>query len=218
MQTEKSPNSSRQQQLISHQQRLQQCQRCPQMHGPVITGQPVLAKIMLVGQAPGIHEAEVQRPFGWTAGKTLFQWFASIGVSESSFRQQVYIASVCRCFPGKQINKQGKTSGDRVPSTDEITQCAHWMQREFELLRPELVIAVGKLAISQFIRINKLVNIIGTTHPIEKFDHHCTLIPLPHPSGASTWHRMEPGKTLLQQALQSLACHPAWQALSEDET
>ncbi len=218
MQTEKHANGSRQQQLITHQQALKQCQRCPQMNGPVITGQPVLSRIILVGQAPGIHEAEVQKPFGWTAGKTLFQWFNSIGVDETTFRAQVYIASVCRCFPGKQVNKQGKTGGDRVPSTDEIAQCSHWMQHEFELLQPAVIIAVGKLAISQFISVNKLVDIIGSTHQIEKFGQRCTLIPLPHPSGASTWHRMEPGKTLLQQALQQLAQHLTWQEISSIST
>ena len=133
MQTNKHPNGSRQQQLILHQQALKQCQRCPQMHGPVITGQPVLSKIILVGQAPGIHEAEVLKPFGWTAGKTLFQWFAGIGVDEETFRSKVYIASVCRCFPGKQVNKRGKTGGDRVPARDEIERCSAWMRHEFEL-------------------------------------------------------------------------------------
>ena len=157
MQTNKTANSSRQQQLISHQQQLQHCQRCPKMIGPVITGQPNLADIMLVGQAPGIHEAEVQRPFGWTAGKTLFQWFEQIGITEEHFRSQVYIASVCRCFPGKQISKTG---GDRVPSGVEIENCSGWMRAEMALLQPELIIAVGKLAISQFINVNKLADII----------------------------------------------------------
>ena len=137
----------------------------------------------------------------------------SIGVDEETFRTQVYIASVCRCFPGKQVNKQGKIGGDRVPAKDEIVNCSYWMQHEFELLQPNVILAVGKLAISQFIHLNKLVDIIGSTHQIEKFGQRCTLIPLPHPSGASTWHRMEPGKTLLQRALQQLAQQPAWQEI-----
>lgn len=180
---------------------------------PVITGTPVLSSVMLIGQAPGIHEAEVQKPFGWTAGKTLFRWFETIGVAEAPFREQVFIASVCRCFPGKQVNKQGKIGGDRVPSKTEIAQCTPWMQREVELLKPRLVILVGKLAISQFITVNKLTDVIGATHQTKIFGHPTEMIPLPHPSGASTWHRMEPGKTLLQDALQEIARHPAWQRL-----
>ena len=56
---------------------------------PVITGEPVLSPIPSIGQAPGIHEAKVMRPFGWTAGKTLFKWFEQIGVEEETFRQRV---------------------------------------------------------------------------------------------------------------------------------
>jgi len=97
--------------IISHQSNLQACTRCPNMIQPVITGLPVASQIMLIGQAPGIREGNIGRPFGWTAGKTLFKWFSSIGVDEEKFREQVYIAAVCRCFPGK--NPKG--SGDRVP-------------------------------------------------------------------------------------------------------
>lgn len=123
MKTEKLPDSSRHQQLLTHQQALSSCVRCPDMKGPVITGEAVVSPVMLIGQAPGIHEAEVQKPFGWTAGKTLFSWFESIGLQEDEFRRCIYMAAVCRCFPGKQMNKQGKTGGDRVPSALEISQC-----------------------------------------------------------------------------------------------
>lgn len=215
MNTGQNAHTPRHTQLVQHQQALRQCRRCPEMIPPVITCTPVLSSIMLIGQAPGIHEAEVQKPFGWTAGKTLFQWFAQIGVSEESFREQVYMAAVCRCFPGKQVNKQGKTGGDRVPSSTEIARCSPWLQREVELLRPQLVIPVGKLAISQFMAVKKLHEVIGEVHQAKVFGHPTELIPLPHPSGASTWHRMEPGKTLLQQALQKIATHPAWLELQE---
>ncbi|MEN9423214.1 MAG: uracil-DNA glycosylase [Pseudomonadota bacterium] len=123
--------------LLQHQQALRQCTLCPQMIRPVITGDPVLSPVMSIGQAPGIHEAKVMRPFGWTAGKTLFKWFEGIGLDEEAFRQRVYMSAVCRS--------------------------------------------------------------------------------LPHPSGLSTWPRTEPGKTLLQDALQAMAAHPAWQRLLETE-
>ncbi len=94
-------------QLKQHQQKLQQCRLCPNMIGPVITGKAVYSKILLVGQAPGDKEGKLGRPFAWTAGKTLFQWFEQIGVNETDFRNQVYMAAVCRCFPGK--NPKGAT-------------------------------------------------------------------------------------------------------------
>ncbi|MCB1639087.1 MAG: uracil-DNA glycosylase, partial [Thiothrix sp.] len=151
----------RQQQLILHQQKLRACHTCPDMQRPVITGNPVLSHLLLVGQAPGIHEAEVRRPFGWTAGRTLFQWFSGIGLAEESFRQQVYISAVCRCFPGKKPGIQGRSTGDRVPTTEEIMNCSHWLRHELELLQPDLILPVGKLAISQFLPLKRLQDVIG---------------------------------------------------------
>ena len=198
--------TSKKTQLEQHQHTLKNCTQCTNMIRPVITGNAVMSSIMLIGQAPGIHEGEVQKPFGWTAGKTLFKWFESIGLAETEFRQNIYMTAVCRCFPGK--NKQG---GDRVPSKQEVQQCSHWLNRDFILLNPALVIPVGKLAISQYIKVNKLNEVIGSIHQVQHQDICCDFIPLPHPSGASTWHRTEPGKTLLTKALKLVQQHPAWQ-------
>ncbi|HEY3323286.1 MAG TPA: uracil-DNA glycosylase family protein [Planctomycetota bacterium] len=180
------------------------------MVGPVVTSRPVVSKIYLVGQAPGPHEGQLGRPFAWTAGKTLFRWFSSIGVDEEQFRSRVYMAAVCRCFPGK--TKQG---GDRVPSPEEIDACADWMKREIEILKPELIIPVGRLAIERFVPAAPLSEIIGSQRRVEVFGHRCDLIALPHPSGASTWFKREPGKSLLTQALALLAAHPRWQEIRE---
>src|SRR5688572_7298145 len=130
--------------LVAHLAEVSACRACPDMIGPVITPRPVAdARVYLVGQAPGPREGELGRPFAWTAGKQLFRWFEGLGVNEESFRSRAYIAAMCRCFPGKTA--QG---GDRVPSPLEVERCSRWMRREIELLRPELVIPVGKLAIA----------------------------------------------------------------------
>ena len=194
--------------ILAHQHALRQCRLCPGMIPPVITGQAVNSDILLIGQAPGDREGELGRPFAWTAGKTLFKWFESIGVDESAFRQQVYISAVCRCFPGK--NPKG---GDRVPDKKEIDICSRWLQREIQLLQPRLIIPVGKLAISQYLPVAKLVDVIGQQfkRTVEGVD--LDLIPLPHPSGASTWHRMSPGIALLEDALNLLAAHDSWKKL-----
>ncbi len=191
--------------LRSHQTRVRQCTRCPAMHGPPVTGTPVVSPVLLVGQAPGPKEIEVHRPFAWTAGKTLFRWFAGIGLDEDSFRAHVYMAAVCRCFPGK--NPGG---GDRVPTREEIANCAGWLEREVKLLEPELILPVGKLAISRFMPVNKLDALVGKRHRIEIQGRDVDVIPLPHPSGASTWHRTEPGRSLLEKALRLVQRHPAW--------
>jgi uracil-DNA glycosylase len=187
------------------------------MQKPVVSGGAVLSKVMLVGQAPGTREPILKRPFAWTAGKTLFRWFEeSSGISEPDFRATIYMAAVCRCFPGKK-----PTGGDRVPSDEEIENCSFWLRREIKILRPELVIPVGKLAISQFTESSRLDEIIGAKSRITYAGHQFDIIPLPHPSGASPWHRMEPGKTLLTRALKLIAAHPAFEALKKhglDET
>jgi uracil-DNA glycosylase len=188
-----------------HLDALRACTNCPKMIGPVVTSGPVLSKVYLCGQAPGPHEGRLGKPFAWTAGKRMFTWFQSAGIDEEAFRNRVYMGAVCRCFPGK--SKQG---GDRVPAPDEIVACSAWMQREFAMLEPELVIAVGRLAIEQFLPAGPLAEIVGKQWRVSKWGHEFDLIPLPHPSGASTWFKREPGKSLLEDALQILAKHPAW--------
>ncbi|PTX99343.1 uracil-DNA glycosylase [Verrucomicrobia bacterium LW23] len=174
---------------------------------PPVNGRPVRSRVLLVGQAPGAKEPVLGRPFAWTAGKTLFRWFGeACGVDEEGFRTSVYMAAVCRCFPGK-----APTGGDRVPAPDEITNCARWLDRELLLLEPELVVPVGKLAIAQFLpTMGKLDTLIGGIHRLSRAGVTFDLVPLPHPSGASPWHRMEPGKSLLGKALRLVAEHPAW--------
>jgi uracil-DNA glycosylase len=184
---------------------LRACDRCPRMQRPVVVGRAVASRVLLVGQAPGDKEPRLGRPFAWTAGKTLFKWFhAALGWSEDEVRDRIYFAAVCRCFPGKRPE-----GGDRVPAPDEIANCSGWMEREFQLLKPALVLPVGKLAIAQFMPPAPLNDVIGKKFSIVYRGHAADCIPLPHPSGASPWHRMEPGKTLLHQALRLVAQHTA---------
>lgn len=200
--------------LQDHVRELHACRRCPRMASAPVSGPAVSSRILLVGQAPGVREPQMRRPFAWTAGKTLFRWFEqACGFGEDVFRRRIYMAAVCRCFPGKHP----KGSGDRVPDPEEIANCAPWLDREIQLLQPELVVPVGKLAIAQFVDAEKLSSVIGRTIRQQRGGVEFDLIALPHPSGASTWHRTEPGKTLLRQALALLGRHPALQAVAASE-
>ncbi len=196
--------------MREHRIALANCRLCPSMIGPVVSGSPVFSPILLIGQAPGDKEGGFGKPFAWTAGKTMFKWFERIGLDEESFRSRVYMAAVCRCFPGK--NPKG---GDRVPNPEEIGNCASWLQAEIDLLKPALILPVGKLAISQLLPVNKLDEVIGRLHQVTFHGHSTDAIPLPHPSGASTWHRKEPGISLLAAALKLLEQHPAWRQICE---
>ena len=192
--------------LEEHVTRLRNCRRCPLMHPPPVSGGAVLSEIMLVGQAPGVREPMMGKPFAWTAGKTLFRWLEEAsGLTEETVRAKIYFAAVCRCFPGKAPG-----GSDRVPNPQEIANCSSWLDREIEILRPRLVLPVGKLAIAQFMPIAKLDGIIGRKFRVQRAGHDFDLIPLPHPSGASPWHRISPGRELLAKALRLIVRHPAF--------
>jgi uracil-DNA glycosylase len=175
------------------------------MQGVPVHPAPVKSHLLLVGQAPGPREASFGRPFAWTAGRTLFRWFhESLGVTEEQFRATVYMAAVARCFPGKASG-----GGDRRPDEGEIERCRVWLGREAALLKPKLVIPVGGLAIEQVLgKKGKLAEVIGQRHHARYLGNEVDIIPLPHPSGASTWHRTEPGVSLLAKALGELRRHP----------
>jgi len=185
---------------------LASCRACPKMIGPVVHGPPVPSHVFLLGQAPGPREGGFGRPFAWTAGRTLFRWFQeTMGIDEETFRRSIYMAAVARCFPGKASG-----GGDRRPDPAEIARCGRFLAREVQALAPELVLPVGTLAIEQVLgHKGPLVEVVGaplraTFHGVE-----ADVICLPHPSGASSWHKMEPGKTLLGKAMAAIGKHPA---------
>ncbi|MBL9100449.1 MAG: uracil-DNA glycosylase [Myxococcales bacterium] len=188
---------------------LEACRACPSMFGPPVHGPPIVTDILLVGQAPGPREGNLGRPFAWTAGKTLFRWFEeATGVDEPSFRAGVYMTAVARCFPGK-----ANGGGDRRPDRDEIARCRRFLSGELETLHPQLIIPVGTLAIEQTLgHKGPLVDIVGAARRTTVHGVEADVIALPHPSGASTWHRLEPGRSLLSAALARIAAHPAWLA------
>ncbi len=200
--------AGRQRLLQAHVAQLLACRLCPKMNPPPVSGGAVLSRVLLVGQAPGVREPVLGRPFAWTAGKRLFSWFAQwTGVTEEVFRSHVYMAAVCRCFPGRNA-----AGGDRVPNPEEIANCSQWLRQEIDLLKPDLIIPVGRLAIERFIPCPRMDEVIGLQFRSSLYGETFDLIPLPHPSGASPWPRIEPGKTLTARAMTLIARHPAFAA------
>jgi uracil-DNA glycosylase len=176
----------------------------PPGFGPPVHGPPVVSSLFLLGQAPGPHEARLGRPFAWTAGKTLFRWLAeATGADEEAVRARVYISAVARCFPGK-----AKGGGDRVPTPAEVALWRPFVAREVAILRPRLVVPVGRLAIGEVLGERPLAELVGRSFQATWHGVATEVLPLPHPSGASTWYKVEPGRTLLGRALRLLAGHP----------
>jgi uracil-DNA glycosylase len=139
----------------------------------------------------------------------MFAWFNRLGASEEEFRRRVWICAVIRCFPGRA--PQG---GDRVPSPLEIANCAPYLEEELRLLRPATVIAVGQLAIRKFLPENApLQERVGKSFRVTRGDLDFDVIPLPHPSGRSTWLIRPENQALLESALELLRGSAGWRAM-----
>jgi uracil-DNA glycosylase len=194
--------------FAKHIELLTACAACPNVVGSPVVGAAADARVMLVGQAPGPHEADSRRPFAYTAGRRLFSWMSDLGVDEATFRERVHIAAVIRCFPGKDA----KSGGDRVPDDDEIARCGAHLDREITILKPRLIIAVGTLASQQLIGIAQLKDAVGRMHRAKRAGRTFDVIVLPHPSGRSTWLNKPENAASMRESLRLIAAHPAFAA------
>jgi uracil-DNA glycosylase len=153
-----------------------------------------------MGQAPGITEKEAGRPFNAGSGSRLFQWLSAANIDEDWFRTTQTMTSVTKCYPGRA----NSGNGDRVPSRAEQKLCRPYLDQEIALINPELIIPVGRLAISIFYSQKLPLNqIVGTQTQLDGR----WIVPLPHPSGASRWHQTEANRTLVRQAVELIREH-----------
>ncbi len=206
------------------------CRRCLEA-GHAITAGAIFrgtaeARVMLIGQAPGITEVEAKRPFNASSGRRLFQWLGEAGYDEDEFRARQYMTAVTKCYPGRT----GSGRGDRVPSKDEQALCRPFLDREISLVQPELMILVGGLAIKLLFPPSlRLDEIIGTAvyfspeavaesvqFDIEQGERLAAydptrdpagrwVVPLPHPSGASAWPHLPGNQALIDRAIAVLS-------------
>lgn len=193
--------SSRQDELRSVHRRMRRCRKCLDLGQtivpPAIFTGGLGARILLVGQAPGIHELRAGRPFHAQSGTRLFQWLQQAGFEEEAFRAEQYMTSVTKCFPGKA--RTG--GGDRKPSAAEVEACLPYLHAQVRLIDPELVIPVGRLAIDVFFEDRPpLEAVVGTGRTIDGR----VFIPLPHPSGASRWHQLPENRKRIETAIRLL--------------
>jgi uracil-DNA glycosylase len=182
--------------------RLARCRRCRLASGirPVIS-RACDPRVMLIGQAPGKVEAEGGVPFAGRAGRTLFSWLKRAGIDEATARETIYISAVTRCFPGPHPSGRG----DRVPSREEQSKCGDWLENELQIIKPSLVIPVGRLAIERFLPKLPLSDLIGTKRLVDHAGGQSAVIPLPHPSGASSWIYQSENRALVDRAIELIA-------------
>ena len=161
--------------------------------GAIFSG-PVPTPLMLVGQAPGVTEAQAKRPFNASSGTLLFQWLAEAGLEETDFRMRYYMTAVTKCYPGKQP----KGKGDRKPSRAEQALCRPFLEQEMALVQPRVLLAVGGLAIETLLGQSlRLEEAVGCLFEVD--GRH--VLPLPHPSGASLWPNRPENKARIERAL-----------------
>ena len=195
-----SPRRSIEKELSALQEACRACRKCVDEGiipdaAPVFSGQAG-APFFLIGQAPGRVERESRLPFSGRAGRELGRWMLTAGfASDEEFRRLTYIAALMRCFPGRV----GSGIGDRPPPSRAIENCGSWLQAELELLRPQVLILVGQMAITRFLGPGSLEERVGRT-----FGSHPVMVPLPHPSGQSRWLNDRANRQRLADALAAL--------------
>ena len=170
------------------------CRACLEAGYP-LESRPVLApgsdqRAYMFGQAPGVVEGQERRPWRGRAGQTLRRWLA---MDEDEFYDTFYCASVTRCYPGKAPSGRG----DRTPTPVEQQLCEFWRDWELRLLRPQLIVPIGGIAIKRLLGIQGLAGCIGQRYERDG----ATVVPLPHPSGASSWLNAPANRELVTHAV-----------------
>ena len=188
--------------LDAHRAALARCRRCRLSSGirPIVS-RATNPRVMLIGQAPGKVEAGSGKPFSGRAGRTLFRWLERAGVDEATARENIYISAVTRCYPGAHPSGRG----DRVPTREEQSRCSDWLESELRIIQPALLIPVGRLAIERFLPKLPLNQSIGTRHSVEHGGGRSIVVPLPHPSGASSWVQQQENKVLVDRAIELIS-------------
>jgi uracil-DNA glycosylase len=139
-----------------------------------------LPRILLVGQAPGLRATNENRPFAGLSGEKLRDWMEMAGIRREDFWRKIHFSAVTKCYPGRLPGARG----DRVPTPEEQVLCHPWLDAQLDLLRPDIVLLVGLLAIQTFLgRVPSLTSVVGTA----TIKDGVRYLPLPHPSGVSRW-------------------------------
>lgn len=219
--------ASRQRELEAYQEVIRRCRACVEA-GYLPAARPVFLghagqRVMVVGQAPAQPRSEHPRPYSGASGRTLRSWLAQAGFPPQELETFCYLTSVTKCFPGP--SRSGK--GDRAPSAAEVALCRRHLERELALVRPAVVITLGRLAARWFLGDRPLSELVGQVftwpapwlppapeNSAQRQDlsgdgalgDPCVLVlPLPHPSGVNRWHNDPANREQLARALTRLA-------------
>jgi len=97
-------------------------------------------QVMVIGEAPGADEDQQGEPFVGPDGQLLNNMLLAIGFK----REQVYIVNILKCRP----------PGDRDPQPEEVSQCESYLQRQIEMVKPKVILAVGRIAAHNLMKVD----------------------------------------------------------------
>jgi uracil-DNA glycosylase family 4 len=145
------------------------CQKCPLAKGRIkaVPGEgPADAAVMLIGEGPGYHENQQGRPFVGPAGQFLAELLAVAGLE----RADVFITNVVKCRP----------PGNRDPQPEEIAACSDYLSRQTAMIRPRVVVTLGRYSLSRFLPASRISAVHGQPHKVGGV----TVFPMYHPAAA----------------------------------
>jgi DNA polymerase len=150
-------------------QEVSQCQACGLASGrtrSVPGSGPLTARVMFIGEGPGFNEDKQGLPFVGQAGKLLDQLLAKIALH----RTDVYITNVVKCRP----------PNNRDPLPEELAACGNYLDRQLWLIRPELIVTLGRFSMARWFANEKISIIHGNPKRFDK----TVVMPLFHPAAA----------------------------------
>lgn len=133
------------------------------------------ARWMIVGEAPGANEDAQGEPFVGDAGQLLDRMLAALKLTraEAPPAQQVFIANTLKCRP----------PSNRNPTSEELALCAPFLARQIELVRPQLILAMGRFAIQRLLGTDEAVGKLrGRVHPMPTAHGEVPVVVTYHPA------------------------------------
>ena len=154
-------------------QKIKDCQKCSLFRtaNKSVPGEgSPKAKILFIGEAPGYYEDQQGRPFVGRAGKLLDSCLEEIGLS----RKEVFIANILKHRP----------PDNRDPLPDEITACRKWLDKQVEIINPEVIATLGRFSMNKFLPGVFISQTHGQAHFANFNKKKYLIFPLYHPAAA----------------------------------
>jgi uracil-DNA glycosylase len=128
------------------------------------------AELMFIGEAPGFHESQQRKPFVGRSGQLFIKTLAAVGFP----RPEVYITNIVKVRPPE----------NRDPTPAEISAYRPYLDQEIEIIRPKLIITLGRLSMGKFLPEVKISQVHGRLHKIQWKDTQLFILPMYHPAAA----------------------------------